>query len=321
MTTIDNLNSFDHIIVAYSGGKDSTACVLRLLDLGIDRKKIELWHHLVDGREGSTLMDWPITEDYCRKFAQSLGLPIYFSWLEGGFEREMTKDGSIKAPTWFETPEGLKKAGGIKGKAQTRLKFPQVSADLKVRWCSSYLKIDACSIAINNQDRFNGKKILLVTGERAQESTSRAKYQELEKHKTSNTKKEVWQWRAVHSWSEEQVWEIIRLHGINPHPAYQLGWGRLSCMTCIFGSPNQWASAALANPEKVQKIIKYEQEFGVTIHRSRSVLEQVEKGTPYEMDKELLQAANCIEYNLPIFVSPDNWTLPQGAYGESTGPM
>jgi len=33
MDTVD-LTSYDYIIVAYSGGKDSTACVLALLEAG-----------------------------------------------------------------------------------------------------------------------------------------------------------------------------------------------------------------------------------------------------------------------------------------------
>ena len=54
-------DTYDHVIVAFSGGKDSVACLLHLLDLGVPREKIELWHHDVDGREGSDLMDWPVT--------------------------------------------------------------------------------------------------------------------------------------------------------------------------------------------------------------------------------------------------------------------
>jgi hypothetical protein len=66
--------------------------VLHLLDLGVPRERIELWHHDVDGREGSRLMDWPVTRDYCRAFAAAFGLPIFFSWKVGGFEREMCRD-------------------------------------------------------------------------------------------------------------------------------------------------------------------------------------------------------------------------------------
>lgn len=56
-----DLESYDRIIVAFSGGKDSLATFLHLLDAGVDRNRIELWHHLVDGR-GRNFMDWPITE-------------------------------------------------------------------------------------------------------------------------------------------------------------------------------------------------------------------------------------------------------------------
>ena len=37
---------------------------------------------------------------------------------------------------------------------------------------------------------------------------------------------------------------MMRRHGILPAPAYRLGWSRLSCIACIFGSPNQWAELA-----------------------------------------------------------------------------
>ena len=48
---------YDYVIVAFSGGKDSLACVLHLLEDGCPVEKIELWHHEVDGREGKQFMD------------------------------------------------------------------------------------------------------------------------------------------------------------------------------------------------------------------------------------------------------------------------
>lgn len=128
-------HSYDNIIVAFSGGKDSIACFLHLLDLGVPKEKIELWHHDIDGREGSTLMDWPVTRDYCLKFAQAFGVKIYFSWKWGGFEGEMLRYNALTSPTVFETPDGPKISGGIKGTLSTRRKFPQQAASLSVRWC------------------------------------------------------------------------------------------------------------------------------------------------------------------------------------------
>ena len=90
--TRPKLNQYDTIIVAFSGGKDSTACFLHLLDIGVPKEKIELWHHSIDGEPGSEpFMDWPITESYCKNFADAFKVPIYFSWRHGGFKRELLK--------------------------------------------------------------------------------------------------------------------------------------------------------------------------------------------------------------------------------------
>lgn len=71
-------NAYDRVCIAFSGGKDSLALLLHVLELGVPREKIELHHHLVDGREGSTLMDWPITESYCEAIAhqRAIAAPI-----------------------------------------------------------------------------------------------------------------------------------------------------------------------------------------------------------------------------------------------------
>jgi 3'-phosphoadenosine 5'-phosphosulfate sulfotransferase (PAPS reductase)/FAD synthetase len=226
---IPDFSSYNTIIVAFSGGKDSICCVLHLLDMNINPAKIELHHHLVDGREGSDLFDWPVTEDYCRKFAQALDLKIYFSWLEGGLEREMCRDNQPKAPTHFETPEGVQTIGG-QGQSGTRRKFPAKTADLTRRWCSAYAKIDVLSAAIINQPRFNHSRTLVITGERAEESAARAKYDRFEPHRSDRRnspklKRHVDHWRPVHGLSEKQVWQMIERWNIQVHPAYELGWG------------------------------------------------------------------------------------------------
>lgn len=164
--THKELLSYDRYLVQFSGGKDSTACFLHLVEQGVPEEKIELWHQLVDGR-GKTWMDWEITEAYCRAFAEAFGVPIYFSWKEGGFRREAFRENARTAPTTFELPGGTTKTiGGGRGKESTRMRFPQISPDLSVRWCSAYLKIDICASAIRNQARFNDLRTLVISGER-----------------------------------------------------------------------------------------------------------------------------------------------------------
>ncbi len=120
-----NPQDFDIVIIAFSGGKDSLACLLHLLDLGVSRNKIELWHHDVDGKS-ETFFDWPCTEAYCRAIASHFKIPIYFSWKDGGFKNELLRENEYSRKTFFETPEGLKTSGGDRGQIyQSCLEHPE----------------------------------------------------------------------------------------------------------------------------------------------------------------------------------------------------
>lgn len=320
-----DLESYDRIVVAFSGGKDSLAALLLLRDRGVDMRKVELWHHDVDGG-GRLFMDWACTPDYCRAVARHLGVPIYFSQRDGGIEREMGRHGTPTAPVTTEAPGNKVLVVGGKGPAGTRGLFPQVSPDLRVRWCSAYVKIDVMDSAIRAQERFTVGRTLVITGERAEESANRARYATFEPHRADNrdgarSPRYIDHWRPIHDWSEVRVWAIIERHGIVPHVAYQLGWNRLSCMTCIFGSANQWATIRAVFSHRFEIIAQKEAATGRTIQRKASVRQLADAGTPYPAAlsrPDLVAQANSHEWTLPIVTNA--WTLPAGAFGENAGP-
>jgi 3'-phosphoadenosine 5'-phosphosulfate sulfotransferase (PAPS reductase)/FAD synthetase len=342
-----DLYSYDKYIVYFSGGKDSTACLLRLLQLGVTCDKIELWHHCVDGKEGSTLMDWCITEDYCRKFAAAFNIPIYYSWKEGGFEKEMLRENSQTAPIWSEVPneDGTVSVrmmtDGHLSNHSTRRKFPQLAATLSERWCSSYLKVDVGATSIRNQERFRGLKVLTISGERGEESAARSKYNEFEIDRADcrlviddsipadkkelgrrqrHPNRHVDRWRPIKNMTSVEIWDLIGLYRIVAHPAYYLGFGRVSCAICIFLSANQAASLQQIMPSRLAKVSNYEDEFGYTIKRKGgNILALAAKGTPYDMDMGLAEMANSEIYTGEIFT--ERWKVPAGAFAESAGPL
>lgn len=326
MQDID-LHSYNKYIVSFSGGKDSTALLLFLLDNGVPKEKIELWHQEIDGR-GPSLFDWEVTPDYCRKLGQAFGIPVLFQWKEGGFTREMLREESHTAPICFELPDGtIQHTGGDRGKASTRRRFPQPSPDLRVRWCSAYLKIDVCATALRHDPRFENRRTLVLSGERGEESRQRAGYAILEPDKADlrngkNTFRHIDRFRPIRDWKEQQVWDLLEKYRVRPHPCYFMGFGRCSCKFCVFGNRDQFASAACVSRQKADRLIAFEKEFGTTLKRDTDLASLIKKGQPYDaITPELRRLATDYEYSAPVIV-PDGekWVLPTGAFKKCGGP-
>lgn len=310
---------YDRIALCMSGGKDSLAWLLHLLELGVAPDRIELHHQDVDGA-GPCFMDWPCTLAYVRAIADHFGIALYRSWREGGFLAELQRDATPSGRVHFETPTGPGSAGG-RGPAGTRGRFPQLSANLAVRWCSAALKIDVFAATIRNQPRFLDGATLVVTGERAEESRNRARYAVLETHRTRSRARHVDHWRPVHGWTAAQVWAIVERWRIRPHPAYALGWGRLSCRCCIFGSADQWATIARLFPDCFARLVEAERVSGQTIRRLHSIQALADRGTPFaaaEDSPALVAQAQDRVWHLPISMRP--WRMPAGAIGDQNGP-
>jgi 3'-phosphoadenosine 5'-phosphosulfate sulfotransferase (PAPS reductase)/FAD synthetase len=300
-----DLRSYDHVIVAFSGGKDSMASLVHVLETALAQGRdlraegaIELWHHDVDSPEESGgFMDWPVTASYVRAIGAALGIPVYFSWKVGGFYGELTRKDARTLPTRWEEPGGkIGQSGGTSGTIATRMKFPQVSADLKTRWCSPY-----------------------------EESPGRSRYKTFEHERTHLPgKRHVDHWRPVHAWTTAQVWDAIRRWGIVPHPAYRAGFGRVSCAFCIFGSADQWATLRELLPTGFDRIAELERRFGRTIQRKETVEARAARGHAYAILNADVEEGRRLavqrDYDAPILVTPEAWVMPAGAFAEGAGP-
>lgn len=330
-----SFDRYDRIIVSFSGGKDSLTCILHMLELGIPPERLELWHQAVDGEpgKGRRFMDWPVTEAYCKAISLALGVPLRFMWREGGFWWEIWKTNDRARPVAFELQPGslvrgdIGYSGGERGKIGTRRRFPaavpMTTPQLQgARWCTSMLKIDVARGAFSNLPEFKSGLFLLVTGERREESKNRAKYAEVIEAVTPTRKRHVTQWRAIINWYEQEIWDIIKRWRIRPHPAYYLGFTRVSCMPCIFGTLDQWASIRDLDRTRFDELAAMEREFEQPIQPGDWITERAKRGKSYiPNDPKMIALALGEEYAPELAVVPqgETWELPRGAFQKSQG--
>ena len=165
------LEEYDMIAVLLSGGKDSIACYYKLIELGVPKGKIELWHHDIDGGHPSRRMDWRCTQNYVKAFAEAEQVPLRLSWRVNGFFGELYRIGASEPVEWMDPDTGeicqcklsrkyiqcqeLKEIATEEMEEKLkeygyRMKFPAKTGDLSRRWCSAYLKIMVADSVMNN---------------------------------------------------------------------------------------------------------------------------------------------------------------------------
>lgn len=239
----------------------------------------------------------------------------------------MLRENSLTAPICFELPDHtICKTGGENGKPSTRRKFPQPSPDLRTRWCSAYLKIDVCATALRHQQRFQGIRTLVLSGERGEESKQRASYAILEPDKADlrngRNPRHIDRFRPIRDWKEQQVWDLLEKYRVRPHPCYFMGFGRCSCKFCIFGNCDQFASAACVSHQQAGKLVEFEKSFGYTMKRDTDLSTLINKGKPYDgITQYLKELATSYEYTASVIVpESETWNLPSGAFRKCGGP-
>lgn len=168
------LEEYDLIVVLISGGKDSVACYLKLIELGVPKEKIEFWHHDIDGGHPTRRMDWKCTQNYVKALADAEGVKLRVSYRVNGFFGELYRIGASEPIEWIDPDTGeikqcklssnYLKCRELKEQATEemeellkqygyRMKFPAKTGDLSRRWCSAYLKICGADTVVSNIDR------------------------------------------------------------------------------------------------------------------------------------------------------------------------
>jgi len=383
------LEEYDLIVVLFSGGKDSTACFLKLLEMGVPKEKLELWHHDIDGGHPSRRMDWKCTQNYVQAVADTFGVPLRVSYRVNGFFGELYRIGASEPIEWIDPDTGevkqcrlssnYLKCKELKEQATEemeellkkygyRMKFPAKSPDLSRRWCSAYLKICVADSVVSNLDRLGelealggkrhkfpakggthqgrwcsgnlkaavqdsvtanleetkeNKKILIISGERRGESAGRAKYNEMEIHRTNAEKRShriVHQWRCCIDYTEKDVWELLKRHKVNPHPCYRIGWNRCSCAMCIFSTPRLFKGFAELFPDDFAQLRHDEEVLGFTLDNKKNLDQFIEgaESCVVRTDKQALHSILTGDFKKDDVIV-DVWKYPVGAFHGADG--
>lgn len=92
---------------------------------------------------------------------------------------------------------------------------------------------------------------------------------------------------------------------------------------CIFGGPDEWATARVLMPSAYGQVRAKELASGFTIHRTQPIDALADAGLPLcdvaEMDQHR-RALLSRTYDGPILCDPGDWRLPSGAFRNGGGP-
>ena len=277
------------IVVSLSGGKDSTAMLLHLVEhYGPERL---IAHYQV------IPADWDETLPYVQSVCARLGVTLVAQQIlyqpvgEGTGVRTLDVI-DIKDKRDI-VPWGLPNTIADITDLAMRRGWPPSPA---MRWCTSYAKVRVLDRWIAGQQNAGlklGPDVIVALGERWGESPRRAKKVELWPRPRCQRKVyRVWNWLPVIAWSRRDVFRYLRELSIEPHPAYRSqgmsdrqmvdldreGGPRVGCRFCIFAGSLEICHQAemAANRPLLRRIVDVERATGRTWWMNRSIAEYID---------------------------------------------
>lgn len=222
----------------HSGGKDSQAQLVRLLER-VPASQIVVVHASLGP------MEWPGAMELARDQAAAASLPFIVA--------EATK-------TLLEM---------VERRFESRPEVPSWPS-ASTRQCTSDLKRGPIQREVRRYAKANGfKTIINCLGLRAQESPGRAKRSAFSRMGISNSVLTWYEWLPIHDMRTEEVFDTIKIAGLQPHYAYALGNDRLSCVFCIMASKPDLRNGRLQHPELFKQYVNLEERTGYTMHMNR----------------------------------------------------
>lgn len=220
-----------HVVASVSGGKDSTALILALIDAGIPARFVF----------ADTGWESQVTYEYLDMLRRRLGITI-----DVVRARPLPVADSLAAR--------LRAAAGLQWidsamvqRIHQRAGFP---ARMQ-RWCTRELKLEPLREYHDALEaQLDGGETISAQGVRGAESAKRAKMAEWEDDQEWGG----WVWRPLIDWSVEDVLHLHRRHAIPVNPLYKRGHNRVGCYPCIYATKEEIQLVADHEPDRIELI-------------------------------------------------------------------
>lgn len=233
------------VVANHSGGKDSQAMLIRLLDIVPTQNLLVV--HASLGK-----MEWPGALELAEAQAKAAGLAFIVARAQ---------------KTLLEM---------VKRRHATRPDVPSWPS-ATTRQCTSDLKRGPIAREVRRYAKANGyTTVINCLGLRAEESPPRRKRPPLKRVDSACTRSREWlEWLPIQHLTRLEVFKTIYEAGQEPHYAYALGNDRLSCVFCIMASPNDLSNGARHFPDLLTEYCELEDSTGYTMHQSRRPLAEL----------------------------------------------
>lgn len=240
-TVFDEIKLNALFVINHSGGKDSQAMMIKLLEF-VPKEQILVVHASLG------FMEWSGALELARDQAAAAGVDFLVAKAKKTFLDMVLK-------RFSERPE-----------------VPSFPAP-KYRQCTSDLKRDPIKREVRRYAKANGfDRIVNCVGLRAEESSNRAKQQVFRPAIENGKAGRTWyDYLPIHSLTTDEVFQSIKNAGQQPHWAYQ-GNDRLSCITCIMGNSKDLTYGASKNPKVYALMCLVEKITGYAMHASLRTL-------------------------------------------------
>lgn len=230
------------VIASVSGGKDSAAMCLHFKEIGVPYEAVFCdtgWEH-------------DDTYAYlCDELPKAIG-PIQWLTREKGTMADLVRQKAMfPSRTRRFCTEELK-VFPIRAHLESLIEaMPGVDVESdEVR--SFVAAFEAMGVSIVNVERM---RLVNAIGIRAAESQSRGQMPEWEHWGADGTLRiPVLVWRPLIRWTEQDVIDIHRRHGLRPNPLYLRGASRVGCWPCIYARKSEIAMVAKESPERIDLI-------------------------------------------------------------------